>query len=33
VPWEWPIGALCAFLLALITTPAGVSGAVLLLPI
>lgn len=33
MPWEWPIGALCAFLLALITTPAGVSGAVLLLPI
>jgi hypothetical protein len=26
VHWEWPIGALCAFLLALITTPAGVSG-------
>ncbi len=33
MPWEWPVGALCAFLLALITTPAGVSGAVLLLPI
>jgi uncharacterized protein len=33
VPWEWPVGALCAFLLTLITTPAGVSGAVLLLPI
>lgn len=33
MPWQWPIGALCAFLLALITTPAGVSGAVLLLPI
>ena len=33
VPWEWPVGALCAFVLALITTPAGVSGAVLLLPI
>jgi uncharacterized membrane protein YfcA len=33
VPWEWPVGAGCAFLLALITTPAGVSGAVLLLPI
>jgi len=33
VPWEWPVGALCAFLLALVTTPAGVSGAVLLLPI
>jgi uncharacterized protein len=33
VPWEWPVGALCAFALALVTTPAGVSGAVLLLPI
>jgi uncharacterized membrane protein YfcA len=33
MPWEWPVGALCAFLLALMTTPAGVSGAVLLLPI
>ena len=33
MPWEWPVGALCAFLLALATTPAGVSGAVLLLPI
>jgi uncharacterized membrane protein YfcA len=33
VPWEWPVGALCAFLLTLVTTPAGVSGAVLLLPI
>jgi uncharacterized membrane protein YfcA len=33
MPWEWPIGALCAFVLALITTPAGVSGAVLLLPV
>jgi hypothetical protein len=33
MPWEWPIGALCAFLLTLVTTPAGVSGAVLLLPI
>ncbi len=33
MPWEWPAGALCAFLLALVTTPAGVSGAVLLLPI
>lgn len=27
------MGALCAFLLALLTTPAGVSGAVLLLPV
>jgi uncharacterized membrane protein YfcA len=33
MPWQWPVGALCAFVLALITTPAGVSGAVLLLPI
>jgi hypothetical protein len=31
VPWEWPAGALCAFLLTLVTTPAGVSAAVLLL--
>lgn len=30
--WEWPVGALGAFVLALIATPAGVSGAVLLLP-
>lgn len=33
MPWQWPVGALCALLLALVTTPAGVSGAVLLLPI
>jgi uncharacterized membrane protein YfcA len=33
VPWEWPVGALCAFALALVSTPAGVSGAVLLLPL
>jgi uncharacterized protein len=33
MPWEWPVGALCAFMLALVATPAGVSGAVLLLPI
>ena len=33
MPWEWPVGALCALVLALITTPAGVSGAVLLLPV
>jgi uncharacterized membrane protein YfcA len=33
MPWEWPAGAALAFLLALVTTPAGVSGAVLLLPI
>jgi uncharacterized membrane protein YfcA len=32
MPWQWPVGAVCAFLLALVTTPAGVSGAVLLLP-
>ncbi len=24
MPWQWPVGAVCAFLLALITTPAGV---------
>ena len=30
---QWAFGALCAFLLTLLTTPAGVSGAVLLLPI
>lgn len=30
--WQWIVGAACAFLLALVTTPAGVSGAVLLLP-
>lgn len=33
MPWQWPVGALCAFLLTLVATPAGVSGAVLLLPI
>jgi uncharacterized protein len=33
MPWQWPVGALCAFLVALVTTPAGVSGAVLLLPV
>jgi uncharacterized membrane protein YfcA len=33
MPWEWPVGAICAFALAIVTTPAGVSGAVLLLPI
>ena len=32
MPWEWPVGAVGAFAIALITTPAGVSGAVLLLP-
>ncbi len=31
--WQWPAGAVCGFLIALITTPAGVSGAVLLLPV
>ena len=31
--WQWIVGAVLAFLLALLTTPAGVSGAVLLLPI
>lgn len=33
MPWTWPVGAVCAFLIALVTTPAGVSGAVLLLPV
>jgi uncharacterized protein len=33
MPWEWPVGMACAFVLTLATTPAGVSGAVLLLPI
>jgi uncharacterized protein len=33
VQWQWPVGAAVAFLLALVTTPAGVSGAVLLLPV
>ena len=27
------LGALCAFVLAVITTPAGVSGAVFLVPV
>jgi len=31
--WQWLLGAACAFTLALLTTPAGVSGAVLLLPV
>jgi uncharacterized membrane protein YfcA len=31
--WQWPAGAGCGFLIALMTTPAGVSGAVLLLPV
>jgi len=31
--WQLPAGALCGFLVALATTPAGVSGAVLLLPV
>jgi uncharacterized protein len=33
MPWEWTVRALCASALALVTTPAGVSGAVLVLPI
>jgi uncharacterized membrane protein YfcA len=33
VIWQWFAGAAFAFLLALVTTPAGVSGAVLLLPV
>jgi len=33
VHWQWPVGAALAFFLAFLTTPAGVSGAVLLLPI
>jgi len=31
--WQWLLGSGCAFTLALLTTPAGVSGAVLLLPV
>lgn len=31
--WQWLLGAVCAFALALVTTPTGVSGAVLLLPV
>src|SRR4029077_19024179 len=31
--WQWSVGAVCAFGLAVLTTPAGVSGAVLLLPV
>ncbi len=31
--WQWPAGAACGFLIAVVTTPAGVSGAVLLLPV
>jgi uncharacterized membrane protein YfcA len=31
--WQWPVGAGLAFLLAFVTTTAGVSGAVLLLPL
>ena len=33
MPWEWRVGFACAFALTIVTTPAGVSGAVLLLPI
>lgn len=31
--WQLFAGAACAFVIALVTTPAGVSGAVLLLPV
>ncbi|HME04723.1 MAG TPA: sulfite exporter TauE/SafE family protein [Solirubrobacteraceae bacterium] len=31
--WQWPVGGACGFLIALVTTPAGVSGAALLLPV
>jgi uncharacterized protein len=31
--WQWPVGAAFGFVIAAITTPAGVSGAVLLLPV
>lgn len=31
--WQWPAGAACGFVIAVVTTPAGVSGAVLLLPV
>jgi uncharacterized membrane protein YfcA len=31
--WQWPVGALLAFAVSICTTPAGVSGAVLLLPV
>jgi uncharacterized protein len=31
--WQLPVGALAGFVLAVLTTPAGVSGAVLLLPV
>ena len=30
---DWLLGGAIAFLVALVTTPAGVSGAVLLLPV
>jgi uncharacterized membrane protein YfcA len=33
VLWHWLLGSACAFALAFVTTPAGVSGAVLLLPV
>jgi uncharacterized protein len=33
VHWQWLAGAVLAFGLALVTTPVGVSGAVLLLPV
>jgi uncharacterized membrane protein YfcA len=31
--WQWLAGGACGFLIAVVTTPAGVSGAVLLLPV
>jgi uncharacterized membrane protein YfcA len=31
--WQWLAGAACGFAIAAVTTPAGVSGAVLLLPV
>jgi uncharacterized protein len=31
--WQWLAGGACGFVIALLTTPAGVSGAVLLLPV
>jgi len=33
VHWQWLLGGGCAFVLALVTTPAGVSGVVLVLPV
>jgi hypothetical protein len=31
--WQWLAGGACGFVIALLTTPAGVSGAALLLPV